>query len=418
MNNPQPMSHKIIKVFLIGILVQLVFYGVVLYESVHYTENKNSERRMALVAPFHFKQQQHNQQSVIQIDPMLTIYKSYELLPDKIKQRLEANSLGFYLFHYDDDSEFSVFSANIEGTMFYAVQDVDAIEWRDIDLILLQVATIGGGLFIFIIATLFSIKMARRISYPFNHLAAQLESKDSEHKDSKTYIPLTMDGEPSNELMQMLTAINGYRQRIHQALVREQSFARYVSHELRTPMTVIQGSLSVLRRVDQPKVTKQIKHIDSSVKEMELLTRTFLLLARDEINSDPIYFVGEKVVEDLALEFAATIKANEVQFDCSLERSFNLACEPLLFNAVVGNLLKNAFNCSVGGKVDLVISPQAIKVIDNGIGLDEKPRGYEGFGIGLNIVRDICDKYQWQFTIENNKDKGCSATVVFNNSFR
>ena len=75
--------------------------------------------------------------------------------------------------------------------------------------------------------------------------------------------------------------------------------------------------------------------------------------------------------------------------------------------------MKNAINCSVEGNVSLFISPQRIDVIDNGVGLDAQPRGYEGFGIGLNIVRDICEKYHWQFDINNNQGDGCTASVVF-----
>lgn len=52
-------------------------------------------------------------------------------------------------------------------------------------------------------------------------------------------------------------------------------------------------------------------------------------------------------------------------------------------------------------------------MIDTGIGLDNKPRGYEGFGIGLTIVKDICNKYAWQFSLENNKTQGCIASVKF-----
>lgn len=94
--------------------------------------------------------------------------------------------------------------------------------------------------------------MARRISTPFSSLADKLASNNNEE-----YMPLLKEGELSQESVQMLTSINDYRARIHQALLREQAFTRYVSHELRTPMTVIRGGIGVLRKLKNEKVQKQ-----------------------------------------------------------------------------------------------------------------------------------------------------------------
>ena len=80
------------------------------------------------------------------------------------------------------------------------------------------------------------------------------------------------------------------------------------------------------------------------------------------------------------------------------------------------NLLKNAIACSENGTVTLLVNEYQIEVIDDGLGLETKPRGYEGFGIGLVLVRDICRKYNWQFSLENNLGKGCTAMVVFGSS--
>jgi len=52
-------------------------------------------------------------------------------------------------------------------------------------------------------------------------------------------------------------------------------------------------------------------------------------------------------------------------------------------------------------------------VIDTGVGLGEKARGYEGFGIGLLLVHDICNKYNWRFSLQNNEDAGCCASILF-----
>ena len=161
------------------------------------------------------------------------------------------------------------------------------------------------------------------------------------------------------------------------------------------------------------KKSKSRNRIDNAVIEMEQLIHTFLLMARNE-DSDTINVdISAEFIDQILQGFESTINANQVTFYQEIQCEFSLNVQPLLFSAVVNNLLKNAINCNVKGNVSLFISPQRIDVIDNGVGLDAKPRGYEGFGIGLNIVRDICEKYHWQFSIKNNPGDGCTASVIF-----
>jgi signal transduction histidine kinase len=412
MKNVKPMSSKIIEVYLLGAIVLLAFYGAIFYHTIQYTENRTSERRLALVAPHHFKLFSQGFDGEIQIDPMLKIYDKYDLLPPLIMRRLDKHWQGSISFHFEDDSEYNVFAQQVltaKGlTIVYALEDVDAIEWDDTKFAIFQIVIFGFGLLIYIIAALFIIKMAKRISTPFSNLADKLESSHNEE-----YAPLSIDGELSLELVQMLTSINSYRSRIRDAFMREQAFTRYVSHELRTPMTVIRGGVSILRRLDDEKVQKQSSRIDNAIIEMEQLVHTFLLMARNEDTDSINVDISDDFIQQIVQDFESTIKANQVIFHQELQCDFSLAVQPLLFAAVIKNLLKNAINCSIEGNVSLFISPQRIDVIDNGVGLEAQPRGYEGFGIGLNIVRDICEKYQWQFSIKNNQGDGCTASVIF-----
>jgi signal transduction histidine kinase len=412
MMNAKPMSRKIIQVYLFGVIILLAFYGAILYHTILYTENQSSERRLALVAPYHFKLFSEGSSGEVQIDPMLKIYDQYDILPPQIKRRLHKSWQGSIHYHFENDSEYGVFAQKImtkKGlAIAYAVEDIDAIEWDDINFAIFQIVIFGLGLIIFIIATMTSIKMAKRISAPFSNVVNQLKNNKNEN-----YAPLSVDGELSLELVQMLTGINTYRSRIQDTFMREKAFTRYVSHELRTPMTVIRGAISVLRLLHDEKAEKQYSRIDIAIIEMEQLIHTFLLLARDENLSGLSTTVSDQYINNLLIDIEPTIQANQIEFHQQLQCEFNLSAQPLLFSAVVKNLLKNAVNCSVGGNVDLFISPQRIDVIDNGVGLDAKPRGYEGFGIGLNIVRDICEKYQWQFSIKNNSGDGCTASVIF-----
>nr|MDC2855140.1 HAMP domain-containing sensor histidine kinase [Ningiella sp. W23] len=267
---------------------------------------------------------------------------------------------------------------------------------------------LSSGVILFIGSAFFIIKMAKRISSPFSELAEMLEY-DS-HEVSK---PLSVNGKLSFELEMMLASINSYRKRIYAAFIREQTFTRYISHELRTPMTVIRGGVSVLRRANNDKTTKQLTRIDDAVIEMEQLTHIFLLLARDEVSNTSKVSISDTFIDKIVKNFSPTIKANQVNFHYEIQNEFSLHAHPLLFSAVVCNLLKNAINCSIDGSVNLFISEQRIDVIDDGLGLNEQPRGYEGFGIGLKIVQDICEKYQWTFNISNNMEKGCTASVIF-----
>nr|MDC2855141.1 hypothetical protein [Ningiella sp. W23] len=84
----KPISQIIIKVYLLGALILLAFYGCLFYYTVLYTENQASEQRLALKAPYHLKLFQKSENTKIKIDPILTIYNTYEILPKKLKIKL------------------------------------------------------------------------------------------------------------------------------------------------------------------------------------------------------------------------------------------------------------------------------------------------------------------------------------------
>lgn len=412
MSKYQPFSRKIATVFVSIAAALLFFYTIVVEAVVHHAENLNSQQRLTLIAPHHLSLFDNNElEQVIQTDPITTIYSHYHLLPSVIQDYIKPDWSGVLHIIEEEAVESSVFAQqNTQGRMVYAVEDVAEIEWADFDFLMVEIALFVFGVLLFLLSAWVIINIARRISSPFTDLANQLQSETSEQLS-----PIVVQGELSQELMQTLQGINYFRARIKEALIREQSFTRYVSHELRTPMTVIKGSLSLLRRNRDPNIAKQVARIEHAMEEMEQLTQTFLLLARDEDESYSSTVIDQAFLNRIQNNISKRIQSNNVNFQTHLPEPLTINAEPILVTSLISNLLLNAINCSIDGDVTLKVTAQYIQVIDNGVGLNKKDRGYEGFGIGLNVVKDICHKYQWQFSLTNNKTQGCTALVTFYN---
>jgi len=410
MKTHQPISRKITKIFITGAAILLIFYTVVVENIVLYTENYNSERRLNIVAPFHLKYvQRHDKPQVIVIDPLIKVYSHYYLLPDFVKQQIDSQWLGTTRFVLSNNDEYGVFASMLKtGRIVYAVEQTTQIEWGDGEFIIVEVALFVFGLCLFLITAGFIINMSNRIAKPFTSLAIQLQDETDEQLSA-----INVDGELSQELTQTLEGINFSRARIKEALLREQSFTRYVSHELRTPMTVIKGCLSLLRRHNDPSVDKQVVRINNALNDMEQLTQTFLLLARDTQQTPNTITIDEDYLGNILDSIDKRVQSNNVLFEHELLQTVSLNAEPILVTSLLTNLLFNAINCSIDGHVKLTITSDSIQVIDDGVGLNKKARGYDGFGIGLNVVNDICQKYHWQFSLTNNATQGCCALVTF-----
>lgn len=413
-------SERISRIYYIGGIALLAFYSLVFSSTILLTENYHSERRLEIVAPYHFKHFEQGQQGKITISPLINIYDDIELLPNALQQELPKDFIGVDHFHLDeffrdeaDIAEYVIYATNVKtpsgDKKVFAVEKVDAVEWDDLEFFLVEVAIFIAGLTVLLIIAGFIVRATSGISEPFIDLANQLENKAEQD-----FSHISVDEITSVELAQTLSALNNYRARISELMSREKSFTRYISHELRTPMTVVKGSLSVLRKQEQAQTLKQAARIHEAVEQMEQLTQTFLLLARNETNQHAYVEVDDDFIEKLRESLGQKALANQTTLNFDLQQSFKLNAEPLLLFSAVHNIVSNAINSTVDGEVVVKINSQQITVIDTGVGLNEKARGYEGFGVGLLLVKDISDKYHWQFDLSgNNSGKGCKAKLLF-----
>ena len=211
---------------------------------------------------------------------------------------------------------------------------------------------------------------------------------------------------------------------VHQRMVQIERFINDVTHELNTPITSL--SMSAKQAQKQGGCTsKMLNNISISTKQLYDIYRSLTYLnfsSKQEITealdlSDTL----KKSVE----YYRALAEIKRISFDVKLEPTQFTIPEvqaTLLFGNLIGNAIKYS---SPKSKIEIVLKNNVLNIIDEGIGIEvaeqkkifEKfKRGTEyggGFGVGLSIVKSICDEYGIDVSVESEIDRGTTFRLSF-----
>ena len=209
---------------------------------------------------------------------------------------------------------------------------------------------------------------------------------------------------------------------------RERAFTGDVSHELRTPLAAIDGAAEILLAdpdLDEDK-RRRVERIAQAVREASEVTSALLLMAREE--SSEAYTVSECQVEDVLKQVIQAYlhlrNKNTLLMELKIEDHPVLEVEPSLLRVVLGNLIRNAYAYTQKGGVKITLKNDGVTIVDTGIGMsdteltrvfDRHYRASEkgGAGIGLSLVKRICQHYGWKITIASEAGIGTRVSLLF-----
>lgn len=231
---------------------------------------------------------------------------------------------------------------------------------------------------------------------------------------------------PDEEVSSLVRALDQFTHRLELFIDRERLFTRDASHELRTPIAVLRSAMELLERRYQVEEDKTIRRIYRTLYDMEALIETLLLLAREQEDSLPSshLLVNELIAEEVdTLRLLFRDKAIVVQTDEAAQ--LQLEAPERVVHILIGNLLRNAFNYTPQGSISIRIWDQGFSVKDSGVGMDKqqvkqvfKPfyRGENdgnGYGLGMTIVKRLCNRYNWHLRIASELGAGTEISVYF-----
>ncbi len=271
--------------------------------------------------------------------------------------------------------------------------------------------------------------LARRVMAPVVRLSQQVRNRD----------PLVPVGTPlhadyaSDEVGELAKAFDSALDNLRHALNRERLFTSDVSHEIRTPLMVIASSCELLMAsctLDESGHTQLLRVQRASAELLELV-QVFLELARDSRNA-AMLAIGSpllSIAEESMRRFDAEASAKGLSLQLVVDDSDEQLYHAVFVTTVLSNLLRNALHYTDLGTVRVIVRRDGFRVEDEGVGIARQERAQifdaffrgaqargEGLGLGLSIVRRICQHQGWHISVPDT-ERGCCFDVNLSQAY-
>ncbi|MEM5310904.1 HAMP domain-containing sensor histidine kinase [Paraburkholderia sp. JHI869] len=230
------------------------------------------------------------------------------------------------------------------------------------------------------------------------------------------------------ELAGLVEAFNDYHRRMADMIAREKAFTGNVSHELRTPLTTIKTSCELLEQdtAIRGKSRARLQQIERAADNMRELANALLMLAREDSAREVEPVAVAKMIETALTPFADQLAHKGLETVIDVDGELQVVANRPALAIVLSNLIDNAVRHTDHGRLQFRFANGWLYIEDTGPGIPAHAiphvfdRFYQatspdtpapGIGIGLSIVRKLCERYGWSIEIGSEPGKGTCVSL-------
>ena len=281
---------------------------------------------------------------------------------------------------------------------------------------------LAGTLIMTLVSAWLGWWLAGRVVAPITELARRVSKASPE--DNALDVA---SGFSEDEIGKLAMVFSAYLKRMRAFIDRERAFTADISHELRTPIAIVLGVVELMEEDTQlhDKQQERVARIGRATREMIAMTSALLLMAREASTDEPV--IQKCDVCDIVahiIEMHRHLLGTHTFVSLVCHSHPHIEAERTLFGIVVANLIRNAFTYTPSGSVTITVENSFLTVTDTGTGIHNteigkvfqrhfKGSGSTGSGIGLSLVKRICERYGWEIKIDSTAGKGTSAQLLF-----
>ena len=387
-SRPRTLFAKMWHLMLVLMLATFAFHAFLVTSTLQLGAEAQTERRLERIGDFWSAQPPLTEP--LGLDPVTVIYPRYDQLPSNLQKMLRPDVRGLFELGPRVQDYFVLARANAADATFYVVEfhsevkPNEAIEYQVFTWYLL------GAVPFSVLLLWLCKRITGRVAAPMREVGRQVAERPPGSLN-----PLTLPPGSSVELELLVAQINSALQRTADILERERSFTEFASHELRTPAAVIQAALERIEAHGQPEQDAPIERAQRGLRDMHALIDTFLQLSGDvatsldttEIDVDRDWLVR------LFHHVAGGYTDHELHIDA--RAPLVLLAPATMVHVLIANLLKNALFHGGPEPIEATIYADRFELRNSVPG--KSPT--HGYGLGCQIARRICDRFDWDFTL-------------------